>query len=97
MGCDCHPHNHFCQPAVPAACWFLVHDRKEPCGCGGASCDKYRALMAKLILCGFDPHVPEDVMFLRNLVVSEAGDGDKTVAMFAKWKSGFNAKWEFAN
>ncbi|KAJ1746649.1 hypothetical protein LPJ79_005764 [Coemansia sp. RSA 1821] len=51
--------------------------------------------MSKLVVCGFNPLVQEDVIFLRNLVVSEAGDAEKTVAMFAKWKSGYNAKWQF--
>ncbi|KAJ2215680.1 hypothetical protein EV179_001904, partial [Coemansia sp. RSA 487] len=78
-------------------CWFLVHDRKEPCGCGGDSCEKYNKLMAKLILCGFDPMVKEDVIFLRNIVVNEGGDGDKTVSLFAKWKSGFNSAWHYQN
>ncbi|KAJ2846354.1 hypothetical protein IWW36_004392, partial [Coemansia brasiliensis] len=82
-------------PLVPPACWFLAHDRKEPCGCGGTSCESYNVLMSKLVICGFNPLVQEDVIFLRNLVVDEAGDAEKTVAIFAKWKSGYNAKWQF--
>ncbi|KAJ2364277.1 hypothetical protein H4S01_003860, partial [Coemansia sp. RSA 2610] len=82
-------------PAIPPACWFLCHDRKEPCGCGGDSCEKYHTLMSKLVVCGFNPLEQEDVIFLRNLVVHQAGDGDKTVMMFAKWKSGFNAEWHY--
>ncbi|KAJ2060613.1 hypothetical protein GGI08_003012 [Coemansia sp. S2] len=53
--------------------------------------------MAKLVLCGFDPFSQEDCMFLRYTVVNEAGDGDKTVAGFAKWKSGHNSKWHYMN
>ncbi|KAJ2869646.1 hypothetical protein GGI22_000109 [Coemansia erecta] len=94
MACECKSHH---APLVPPACWFLVHDRKEPCGCGGDSCEKYNKLMAKLVLCGFDPMVKEDVIFLRNLVVNEGGDGDKTVFLFAKWKSGFDSKWQYKN
>ncbi|KAJ2388872.1 hypothetical protein H4S02_002654 [Coemansia sp. RSA 2611] len=51
--------------------------------------------MSKLVVCGFNPLEQEDVIFLRNLVVHQAGDGDKTVMMFAKWKSGFNAEWHY--
>ncbi|KAJ1856946.1 hypothetical protein GGH12_003398 [Coemansia sp. RSA 1822] len=98
MACECehhHHHHHFCQPAIPPACWFLSHDRKEPCGCGGGSCEKYHQLMSKLVICGFNPLEQEDVIFLRNLVVHEAGNAEKTVTMFAKWKSGYNAEWHY--
>ncbi|KAJ2769788.1 hypothetical protein IWQ57_002955 [Coemansia nantahalensis] len=94
MTCEC---KHVCAPAVPPPCWFLAHDRKEPCGCGGTACEKYAGLMAKLVLCGFNPLEQEDVIFLRNLVVHESGDADRTVTMFAKWKSGFNASWYYKN
>ncbi|KAJ1940412.1 hypothetical protein GGF37_003989 [Kickxella alabastrina] len=99
MACACLPHQHkHCKlEGVPPACWFLVHDRKEPCGCGGGDCDKYKQLMAKLILCGFDPLSQEDVIFLRNTVVNESGNAEKTVAYFSKWKSGHNAKWHYKN
>ncbi|KAJ2499891.1 hypothetical protein GGH96_003149 [Coemansia sp. RSA 1972] len=51
--------------------------------------------MSKLVICGFNPLEQEDVIFLRNLVVHEAGNAEKTVSMFAKWKSGYNAEWYF--
>ncbi|KAJ2491073.1 hypothetical protein IWW37_002630 [Coemansia sp. RSA 2050] len=94
MPCGCHQ---CVPPQVPPACWFLAHDRKAPCGCGGKDCEKYAKLMAKLVLCGFDPFSQEDCMFLRYTVVNEAGDGEKTVAGFAKWKSGHNTKWYYKN
>ncbi|KAJ2236540.1 hypothetical protein FB645_005336 [Coemansia sp. IMI 203386] len=98
MACECLPlHHTHCHLEIPPACWFLVHDRKEPCGCGGDSCDKYKALMAKLVLCGFDPKTKEDVIFLRNTVVNEAGNAEKTVSVFAKWKAGHNSKWYYKN
>ncbi|KAJ1799271.1 hypothetical protein LPJ59_001948 [Coemansia sp. RSA 2399] len=90
MACECESHHH--APLVPPACWFLVHDRKEPCGCGGDSCEKYNKLMAKLVLCGFDPMVKEDVIFLRNIVVNESGDGDKTCETLDASSSG--SEWD---
>ncbi|KAJ1745414.1 hypothetical protein LPJ77_006267 [Coemansia sp. RSA 2523] len=98
MACECehhHHHHHFCQTAIPPACWFLSHDRKEPCGCGGGSCETYHRLMSKLVISGFNPLEQEDVIFLRNLVVHEAGNAEKTVAMFEKYKSGYNAEWHY--
>ncbi|KAJ1988720.1 hypothetical protein GGI25_004785 [Coemansia spiralis] len=50
--------------------------------------------MAKLLLCGFDPLKEEDVIFLRNIVVNESGDGEKTVSVFAKWNGQDTNRWD---